>query len=330
VDGRLVADRPLRGRRFSLRVDLPARDVTVRVSAVDARGGRRAGEVGPVFGLPAGAEPRPASSREDPALARTVRSLARSFGGTCGVYVQSLDSGAGAAWNAKARFPAGSTLKLAIAVAVLRAHQGVPAAGSRVDGLLRSMLLRSDNEAANALEVWLAGSTSAGSHVIDALLRSIGLYDTLMYGGYETENSRTPQGPIPIWLESQPGFGGGKYTTAFDLARLWRGVWLAAAGAGPLARTFAGAFTSADARYLLRLLALVRDPGKLDRFLASGDVLLHKAGWLSTGRHDAGLVLWRGGAVLATVLTWSRSGVGTSGDVLAGRVARAARDRFAG
>jgi hypothetical protein len=192
------------------------------------------------------------------------------------------------------------------------------------------MLLRSDNASANELEVWLGGSTSAGSHAVEATLRAIGLTDTLMYGGYEVEPLRLPQAAIPIRTEQQPSFGLGKYTTAADLARLWRGVWLAAAGRGPLARAFPGSFTPSDARFLLRLVALVRDPGKLDRFLVPSDVLLHKAGWLSTGRHDAGLVLWRGGAVLAAVLTWTPHGAGVAADVLAGQVARAARDRFAG
>jgi hypothetical protein len=41
-------------------------------------------------------------------------------------------------------------------------------------------------------------------------------------------------------------------------------------------------------------------------------------------------VLWRNGAVLASVLTWAPAGAGSSSDVLAGRIARAARDRFAG
>jgi beta-lactamase class A len=252
------------------------------------------------------------------------------FPGTCGVYVQSLTSGAGAAWNAKARFPAASTLKVAVAVTVLRAHDGLPAAGSRVDSLLRAMLLRSDNDAANALEIWLAGSTSAGSHVIEGLLRTIGLHDTLMYGGYETDDSRRLQGPIPIRVERQPAFGVGKYTTAWDLARLVRAVWLATGNLGPLARSFPGGFTPADARYLLRLLALVHDPGKLDRFLPPGDVVLHKAGWLATARHDAGLVVWDGGILVAAVMTWRSVGVGTSADVLAGKIARAARDRFSG
>jgi beta-lactamase class A len=328
ADGRLLADRPLRSRRFSLRVDLPSRDVVVRVTSVGARGVRRTTSVGPVFGLPSAARPRAVAPRRDPALQRTVTSLARRFGRVSGIYVQSLTSGGGAAWNAKARFPAASTLKLAIAVAVLRAHDGLPPPGSRVDSLLHVMLVRSDNAAANELEAWLGGSTGAGSRVVEATLAAIGIRDSVMFGGYET--SPLALAPIPVRVERQPAFGIGKYTTAADLARLARSVWLASGGLGPLPRTFPGAFTPADARYLLRLLALVRDPGKLSRFLPRSDVVLHKAGWLSTARHDSGLVLWKGGALVAAVMTWSPSGVGTPSDVLAGRVARAARDRFAG
>jgi hypothetical protein len=325
VGARLAADLPLHGRRFSLRVDLPPRDVVVRVTSVSRAGVRRTSLVGPVLGLPRAAEPLVVATHADPALSRAVRRLARAFPATSGIYVQSLRSGAGAAWNARARFPAASTLKLAIALAVLRAHDGVPPPGSWVDGRLHAMLLRSDNRAANELEAWLGGS-----HRVDGLLRALGLRDTIMYGGYELSGLRSTQGPIPIRVESGPSFGLGKYTTAWDLARLWRGTWQAAAAKGPVARAFGGAVSAAEARYLLRLLALVRDPGKLDRFLGRGDVVLHKAGWLSTGRHDAGLVLWRGGAVLASVLTWSPNGIGRAADVLAGRVARAARARFAG
>ncbi len=327
VGSSVLADRPLRGRSFSVRVALPRRDVRLRVTGYDARGRAASAEVGPVFGLPRSAEPRSVTDREDAVLGRSVRSLASAFPGTAGVYVQSLTTGAGAAWNARAQFPAASTLKLGIAAAALRAHEGKPAEGSRVDALLRSMLWYSDNAAANALEVWLAGSTSGGSARVNALFAELGLRDTIMYGGYET---RTPQGPIPVRIESQPAFGRGKHTTASDLAGLARAVWLAAEGEGPLAERARGAFTPADGRYLLYLLAHVRDPGKLDRFVGgqAGVSVLHKAGWVAAARHDAGLVFWPGGVYVAAVLTYGR-GVGVASDVLAGRVAEAALERFA-
>jgi len=313
VDRRILADLPLRGTRFSLHVDLPLRDTTVRVTAVGAAGRPRTAAVTPVFGLPRAAEPRRHGPHRDEALQQRVAALARSYPGTAGVYVESLTSGAGAAANARARFPAASTLKLAVALAVLRASAGVPAPGTWLDGRLRAMLVDSDNEAANELERWLGGWFR-----VDETIRDLGLVDTIMYGGYEVE--RRPQGPIPIGVDAQPAFPPGKYTTAWDLARLLRAVWLAAGARGP----FPGAVTPPEARYLLFLLAHVRDHGKLDRRLGGRAVVLHKAGWISAARHDNGLVVWEGGVFVATVMTWRGAGA----DELAGRVARVAFDRF--
>jgi len=113
------------------------------------------------------------------------------------------------------------------------------------------------------------------------------------------------------------------------LSALLRAVWLASGGLGPLRSERAG-FTPADARYLLWLLAHVSDVPKLDRARAGNArvAVLHKSGWVSSARHDAGLVFWRGGVFVAGVMTWSSSGAGLSSDVLAGRVATLALHRF--
>ena len=52
--------------------------------------------------------------------------------------------------------------------------------------LLGKMLASPDTEAANAREVWLAGSTSAGAERVNETMRALGMADSLMYGGYET------------------------------------------------------------------------------------------------------------------------------------------------
>ena len=265
-------------------------------------------------------------SRRDARLGAELLSLARGFGRTSGMFVQDLTSGLGAAWNAKARFPAASTVKLAIAATVLAEHRGIPAPRSYVGALLREMIIPSDDAAANALEIWLAGSTSAGASEVNALMRSIGMTDSIMYGGYEvTSLSR----PIPVRVEEQPAFGLGKYTTAADMAALHRAIWLASGNRGPLHREQRG-FTSADARHLLWLLAHVRDEPKLDRLVGErkGVHVLHKAGWINSARHDTGLVFWRGGVFVAAVMTWRPGGAGVSSDVLAGRVAQAGYRRF--
>lgn len=322
--GHVLADRRLRSRSFSLHVRLPIGYESVRVAAVAGRGRRSVAVVRDVLGLPGTATPQAVAARDDRPLAGRIRRLARGYRGVAAVYVQSLTTGLGTAWNAKARFPAASTLKLAIATTVLARLSGVPPPGAYLDDLLRGALVESDNAAANALEAWLGGSTSGGGAQVDGLMRAIGLRDTIMYGGYELGTSARG---IPLRVEHQPSFEAGKYTTAADLATLYRAIWLASGGRGRLHRL---GVTTGGARYLLWLLGRVRDTPKLDRFVGRSRNLavLHKAGWIEAARHDAGLVFWPGGVFVASVLTWSPNGAGTSSDVLAGRCAAVALARF--
>lgn len=336
IDGRIAHKLRLTRREFRLDVDLPARDVSVRVETVDGKGRRAGRTVESVFGLPRSARPRLRLLRPDRALQAEIGRLAGGFPGSAAVYVENLGTGAGAAWNARATFPAASTLKLAIAVAVLTRTGGPPRAGSSLDSLIRGMLDASDNECANQLLVGLGGSTSGGGHVVDAVMRSIGLERTVMYGGYILGTSLDPDREIagrgvPLDVVEQPAWGVGKATTALDLARLHRALWLASGGLGPLASGRAGV-SPAEARYLLYVLAHVDDRGKLDRLVARrrGLVVLHKAGWIDAARHDAGLVVWRGGIFVAAVMTYDGVGAGARSDVLAGRVAQAALREFSG
>jgi beta-lactamase class A len=336
VDGRIVREAPLRGRSFSLDVPLPLREVRVRVETVDGKG-RRAGRTVPhVLGLPRAGRPIERPLLLDRRLERDVRSLATGYPGTAGIYVEDLATGAGAAWNARAAFPAASTLKLAIAVTLLTRTEGPPMRGSDLDGLLRRMLIPSDNAAANALLVRLGGSTSGGGALVNATMRTIGLERTEMYGGYVLGTSLEPPrdlagSGVPLNVVSQPSWGAGKSTTPLDLAQLFRAIWLSTGGLGPLARTGSGV-TPAESRYLLYLLARVVDRGKLARTAGAVPtvVVMHKAGWIDAARHDAGLIAWRGGILVAAAMTYRPSGTGVREDVFAGRVAAAALRRFRG
>jgi beta-lactamase class A len=319
ANGKRLVSKPLEGRRFTLHVALPLGDATVRVVTVGTGGRRSSAHVHDVYGVPAGSRPRNVAGRLDPRLERKLTHVVRSYRGTAAYYVQSLTGGWGAAWNAKARFPAASTVKLAIAATVLAEYRGVPAPGSELDSLLHQMIVPSDDRAANSLLVWLGGSTSAGGERVNGLMRSIGLTDTIMYGGYLT---RSLSSRIPVRVDEVPAFGVGKYTTASDMTSLWRALWLASGNRGPLRKSRPG-LTSADARYLLWLTAHVRDQPKLDTSIGSerSVCVLHKAGWISDARHDTGLVFWKGGVFVAAVMTWRSYGVSTSSDRLAGRVA---------
>ena len=240
VDGTIARKLRLTGRDFRLELDLPPREVSVRVETVDAAGRRAGRTVRNVYGLPRAARPHVRLLRLDPALQWDVRRLAGGFPGSAAAYVENLGTGAAAAWNARATFPAASTLKLAIAVTVLSRIDGPPRPGSSVDGLLRRMLDASENESANRLLVSLGGSTSGGGHLVDGVMRSIGLQRTVMYGGYVLGTSLDPSRGIasrgvPVGVVDQPAWGVGKATTAEDLALLFRSIWLAGGGLGPLA-----------------------------------------------------------------------------------------------
>jgi len=336
IDGKVARSLRLTQRAFRFEVDLPPRDVRVRVETVDGAGRRAGRTVTDVFGLPRSARPRLRLLRLDPRLQGEVRRLVVRFPGVAAAYVENLGTGAGAAWNARATFPAASTLKLAIAVTVLSRLDGPPRAGSSVDLLIRRMLDASDNESANRLLVSMGGSTSAGGHIVDGVMHSIGLERTVMYGGYVLGTSLDPPRDIasrgvPVSVVEQPAWGVGKATTAADLALLHRSLWLASGGLGPLSASRSGV-SPAEARSLLYVLAHVRDRGKLGRFSERRPraIVLHKAGWIDPARHDAGLVIWRGGIFVAAVMTYDRAGAGTRSDVLAGRVAQAALRQFSG
>jgi len=326
ANGRQIAAKPLRGRRFTLHVTLPLGDATVRVVTLARSGRRSSAHVHDVYAVPAGSRPRVVAARQDRTLQRKLTGIVRAYRGTAGYYVQSLTGGWGAAWNARARFPAASTVKLAIAATVLAEHDGIPAPRSQLDSLLREMIIPSDDAAANSLLVWLGGSTSSGAYRVNDLMRSLGLTDTLMYGGYQT---RTLSSRIPVRVDDAPAFGVGKYTTAWDMTSLWRALWLASGGQGPLRKSRSG-LTPADARYLLWLTAHVRDQPKLDLSIGSerSVCVLHKAGWISAARHDTGLVFWKGGVFVAGVMTWRSYGVSISSDRLAGRVAALTLERL--
>jgi Beta-lactamase enzyme family len=327
VDGIVQGDAAISGNRFRLSVDLPARDVTIRVTARDAVGSVSSTAVTPVYGLPQAAQPRPLVSSLDRVLQRRLRELLNGYPGIASAFVQDLRTGKGAAWNARARFQAASTVKLGIAIEVLRVLRGKPAPGTRLARLLSRMIIYSDNAAANELEVWLGGSTWAGSAKVTATLHALGLNDTSINGGYIIGTAGTTPIPLNI-VERPPYFSNGKYTTAWDLARIHKLMHRGSVGQGGLL-ALPGYFTAADARHLLWLLAHVTDTGKLDRYVSGPNVsVLHKAGWISTARHDSGIVYWRRGAFVAVVMTYNGAGAGLSSDVLAGRVASISLRRF--
>ena len=249
-----------------------------------------------------------------------------AFGGTSAVYVENLATGAGAAWNARAAFPGASSLKLAVAVAALARTAGTPAPGTTLDLLLRRMLIYSDNEAANATEAYFGGSTLGGSsrrERDDALARARRhrhvrrLRARTTVGARRRSRRRHPADASTASRSGAAGRGRARTTSA----SLLRAVWLASGGPRPAPRRAAG--LHAGRCPLPALPARARRGSRQARPLRGAAARRARApqGRLDHRRRGTttGIVLWPGGALLVTVMTYRASGAGVASDVLAGR-----------
>ena len=180
-----MASKDVGRTRFDFAVPLPARDVgsrSARWTSAAAAPRRRSAPSSRFRRPPSRAGRREGASRIPSSPARSARWRARSpasAASTCRTCAP-----APAPPGTPARFPAASTVKVAIAIEVLRRLGGKPPRGSRLDALLRKAIIPSDDRAANDLLTWLGGSTSGGAAYVNQLFRALGMDDTDMYGGY--------------------------------------------------------------------------------------------------------------------------------------------------
>ena len=278
--GRYVAaEEPLRGRSFSLHVRLTGGPTTIRVTAVDGRNRRSSRLVEPVYGLPQGSEPRAARAAARPgprshdsharaAARRHERDLRPGPPHRAGRRLERrralprrLDAEAGDRGH---RPPLARAQARVVHAGRTAARQDARQLRQRRRQRARGVARRLDLGRLGPGQRDDAGARARRTRSCTAATR-------------RTRRPAAATAAIPIRVESQPAFGVGKYTTAADLARLARAVYLAAAGKGPLLRL---GVSGSEARYLLWLLAQVTDRGKLDRFFGSA-VVMHKAGWLT-------------------------------------------------
>jgi hypothetical protein len=309
ADGRSV--RLLRltsGRRAFLvgPIGLPPRDLTLTVQALSGRRVLASAKVDHVFGLPAAAAKVAPPRTVDAQLQRRVLSLPLLTGVTSAAWIRNLADGATAGYNAGARFPAASTLKLAILLGVF-AHDDADPLRSPSWSLERSLVLNSSNRAANELLLRAGGPTA-----VDTVAKALGATSSLTCCGYlleqgerATEPARMLRAPLPpTSVADQPTFPCCKYTTAHDLGTLLVSLALAATGHGPALRQ---GISAREARVALWLLLHAGYPGLVRP--SSPFPVGHKAGWLPDIQHDAALVFTPHGTLVAVFMHYSPGGV---------------------
>ncbi len=296
ANGRLVETVRTAAAEVRLRLELPPGRYALELRFL--RGGRNVHRsvARDVYLLPASAGPARPPRTTDRALNRRLAELAAGFPGHEAIYVQNLRTGRTAGWNADARFPAASTVKLGVAVAVLRRWRP-HRRDLRLDPELRALAGWSSNLAANRLVSLLGGgSETRGAGIVSSVLRQLGATSSTYPQGYR----------VGTGVDAQPPLVSGRVTTARDLGTILR-VVAAAAGGDSYAQRRSG-LAAPSARYLLGLLLQGERSGNniglLAPALPRGTPIAQKNGWISSARHTAAIVYGHEGPMIVVVLTY--------------------------
>jgi beta-lactamase class A len=223
---------------------------------------------------------------------RKLEALGRSFPGFAAIWEHDAVRGTSAGWNTDARFPAASTVKLGLLLAVLQRLRHPER--SPLDYELRAMTAWSSNLAANLL-VDRFGAAAAQS-----ALRRAGAYRSTFPQGYRVGTALSD-------VQAQPPLVSGRVTTAADLGRILYVLHGCALGNVPALR--ATGLDRARCGYALQLL-LASEPrgnnvGLVRPFVPEGTPVAQKNGWLHDARHTAAIVYGRRGPRIVVVLTYT-------------------------
>jgi beta-lactamase class A len=228
----------------------------------------------------------------DTALAGRLAALGSAFPGYAAIWTHDLVTGRVAGWNTDARFPAASTVKIGVLLAVL-ARLRHPER-SPLDYDLRALAGWSSNLAANRL------ADRYGVGAVQAALRRAG-----------ATRSTYPQdylvGTAVRDVVDQPPLVSGRVTTARDLGRL---LWVLHAGAaGNTAALRASGLDPARSLYGLRLLLASElrgnNVGLVRPFLPRATPVAQKNGWIHDARHTAAIVYSPDGPKIVVILTYA-------------------------
>jgi beta-lactamase class A len=249
-----------------------------------------------VWLLPSSADGSIREATLDAGLQARIRAEASRFSGKAGIWVQNLATGEAASWNAGARFPAASTVKLGVLVAAL-ARMGPQPERSAIFHDVRALATWSSNLASNRLLTKIGG---AG--VVYSTLRRMGATSSTFTGPYRVATA-VPDVDAP----APPPRVSARVTTAYDLATVMRTIHAAALGEST--SVAATGMTRTQARLGLGLLlsseAEGDNRGILRESAVTGEPIAQKHGWISSARHSAGIIYTSRGPVVVVVLTYA-------------------------
>lgn len=323
VNGVRAAAAAVARRRFSAVVSARSGKAVVEALFLDISG-KQIGAAASrnTWLLPPSAASKPARTRGDRGLSTRLAAAGLGFDGYGAFHTERFADGIVAGWNDDARFPAASTVKLAVMVEA--AHRYGLAATSPVRDDVERAAFWSSNLAANRLlEMIGRGRVGGGVAAAESRLRALGATSSTYPGEYRvgTSHAGAPRQP-PLDTE--------RVTTARDLATVLRRIHLAATGDTSARR--ATGMSASTARTLLRMLlesaAVGDNVGLIRPFLPAGTPAAQKHGWLSDARASAAIVYRPDGPVILVVMGYRGTGLSLAqGQALGAKAARVALRR---
>ena len=175
--------------------------------------------------LPQSATTQSTRTTRDRGLSARLSTIGLGFNGYAAIHLDDLVTGRTAGWNDDARFPAASTVKLAVMIEAARKYGLTPR--SRVHYDIEQIGAWSSNLAANRLLKLVGnGSVDRGVTAVTRRLRTLGANASTYPGEYRagTAHNDAPR---------QPPLQTMRVTTARDLATVLRAIHLAATGNRP-------------------------------------------------------------------------------------------------
>jgi Beta-lactamase enzyme family len=241
----------------------------------------------------------------DHALERRLLAAVGRFDGTAGVWIHDLSSGHTAGVNEELRFPAASTVKLAVLAASLTTHARPERSPLAYDA--EQIGAWSSNLGANRIV------TRLGLGAVATALRRLGMTSSTYPGLYRAGTAAFPPGPHA------------RVTTMRDLGRALFRLHAAALGR-PWALRATGLTQAQAAAGRTILLGSQRsgDNGGLFRRWLGGSPLAQKHGWISDVRLSAAIAYGRAGPVIVVVAGYRPGVTLREAQLLARDVLRAA------
>jgi len=279
----------------------------LKVCSQGSRGVRVCSVARSVWFLPRRERRAHSAGIRDQALSTALGRLGARFHGYAGFWVHNLSTGETASWNSDARFPAASTVKLAVLAAALH-RWGPHPESSRVAYDLRAMTGWSSNLATNRLLEKLGGSQLGGARIAQRYLYRLGARASTFTGGYRV-GTGVGKHAVGADVVRQPPLISSRVTTAHDLGRM-----LSTFQAGALGKKRAlrkSGLTGHEASVGLSMLLSSQPRGdNIGLFrptLGRRFPMAQKNGWISEARHTAALLYGRRGPEIAVLMTFRHS-----------------------